>query len=182
MKNFTKGLLSGLCIGLTISFSAIAFASQPIKLIINGREIQCDVPPQNINGRVLVPARFVAEPLGASVEWDGAKKIVKISSQKKQSVDSSQTNNEIKILKDYYIQSDEPCIEYQEIVYIELLTGINHFNISVEDVFYNQSKKTLTFYGRNIYNVAETFENKNDVVNYRGRIYIKENIFKSLTY
>ncbi|HQA07934.1 MAG TPA: copper amine oxidase N-terminal domain-containing protein [Syntrophomonadaceae bacterium] len=82
MGKFTKGLLFGLCIGLIISFSAMAFASQPIKLIINGQEIKCDVPPQNIGGRVLVPARYVAEPLGATVEWDGVKQEVRISSQK----------------------------------------------------------------------------------------------------
>lgn len=93
MKKFTKGLLSGLCIGLTISFSAIAFASQPIKLIINGREIQCDVPPQNINGRVLVPARFVAEPLGASVEWDGAKNEVRVNSEKNRTEGINTNNN-----------------------------------------------------------------------------------------
>jgi len=52
----------------------------PIKLIINGQEIQCDVPPQNINGRVLVPAMFVAESLGASVAWDAANNAVVITS------------------------------------------------------------------------------------------------------
>ncbi|MGI6553132.1 MAG: copper amine oxidase N-terminal domain-containing protein [Bacillota bacterium] len=50
-------------------FSAVAVASPDIKLIINGKEIETDVPPQMINGRVMVPARFVAEPLGATVEW-----------------------------------------------------------------------------------------------------------------
>jgi predicted nucleic-acid-binding Zn-ribbon protein len=103
MKKFTKGLLSGLCIGLTISFSAIAFASQPIKLIINGREIQCDVPPQNINGRVLVPARFVAEPLGASVEWDGAKNEVRVSSQKEIQNDINSDQKE----KQVYISGED---------------------------------------------------------------------------
>ena len=37
-------------------------------------------PPQIINGRVMVPARFVAEPLGAKVEWDERSRTVIILS------------------------------------------------------------------------------------------------------
>lgn len=62
-------LLFGVLIGILVS-SSFAFASNPIKLLINGNQIQSDVPPQMINGRVFVPVRFVAEALGTSVEWD----------------------------------------------------------------------------------------------------------------
>lgn len=49
---------------------SIAQATNPIKLIVNGVDItyKSDVPPQIINGRTLVPARALAESLGASVE------------------------------------------------------------------------------------------------------------------
>lgn len=76
----TKYLLIGLVTGLIMATATFALADNPIKLIINGQEIQCDVSPQNINGRVLVPARFVAESLGASVAWDAAKNAVVITS------------------------------------------------------------------------------------------------------
>lgn len=72
MKKFFAGILMGLIVGLMVSTCAVALGNTPIKLIVNGNEVQCDVPPQNIGGRVLVPARFVAEALGATVEWDGA--------------------------------------------------------------------------------------------------------------
>lgn len=72
MKRFSTGLIIGLVTGLIVATATFALAANPIKLIVNGQEIQCDVPPQNINGRVLVPARFVAESLGASVTWDAA--------------------------------------------------------------------------------------------------------------
>ena len=72
----TKYLLIGLVTGLIMATATFALAGNPIKLIINGQEIQCDVSPQNINGRVLVPARFVAESLGASVAWDGVNNAV----------------------------------------------------------------------------------------------------------
>ena len=36
---------------------------------INGREIWLETPPMIVNGRTMVPLRFVAESLGAEVEW-----------------------------------------------------------------------------------------------------------------
>lgn len=81
-KRFSVGLPVGLLVGLILVTASFALAGQPIKLIINGKEIQCDVPPQMINGRVMVPARFVAEPLGAEVLWDSAYNAVNIKSQK----------------------------------------------------------------------------------------------------
>ncbi|MDI6813424.1 MAG: copper amine oxidase N-terminal domain-containing protein [Desulfitobacteriaceae bacterium] len=80
MKRFSFGLLVGFLVGLVLASTSFALADQPIRLIVNGKEIQCDVPPQLINGRVLVPARFVAEPLGARVEWDEQGQAVVINS------------------------------------------------------------------------------------------------------
>ena len=76
----SKYLLIGLVTGLIVATATFAMAANPIKLIVNGQEIQCDVPPQNINGRVLVPDRFVAESLGASVTWDSTNNAVVITS------------------------------------------------------------------------------------------------------
>lgn len=43
---------------------------------------ELDVPAQIINGRTLVPLRFVSEALGATVNWDGTAKTVTIFSDK----------------------------------------------------------------------------------------------------
>ncbi|MBE3586356.1 MAG: copper amine oxidase N-terminal domain-containing protein [Thermoanaerobacter sp.] len=40
-------------------FTTIAFADNPIKLFVNGQEIKPDVPPQLINGRTMVPIKWV---------------------------------------------------------------------------------------------------------------------------
>jgi hypothetical protein len=40
------------------------------KMIVNGREEPIDVPAQIIAGRTMVPLRFVAEALGAEVDWE----------------------------------------------------------------------------------------------------------------
>lgn len=80
-KRFSAGLLAGLLIGLLLSAATLAFAAQPIKLIVNGVDItpKCDVPPQIIDGRTMVPARFLAEALGATVKWDSENRAVIIT-------------------------------------------------------------------------------------------------------
>lgn len=45
---------------------------------INGEKINLDVASSIINGRTYIPVRFVAESLGARVEWDSVNKIVDI--------------------------------------------------------------------------------------------------------
>jgi hypothetical protein len=60
-------------------FAAVAFADNPVKLIVNGREIKPDVAPQIINGRTMVPVSWVAEALGADVQWDEKQRIVRLN-------------------------------------------------------------------------------------------------------
>ena len=83
MKKFSLGLIVGLIVGVLLV--GVATAATNIKLIINGQEIEMDVQPQIVDGRVLVPARFVAEPLGATVEWKDNSVII----------NSANKNNEI---------------------------------------------------------------------------------------
>gem|GEM_PF-1126778 len=59
---------------LTLVLAVDAFAANSIRLIVNGQEIEPDVPPQIINGRTMVPIRWVAEALGADMEQDASNK------------------------------------------------------------------------------------------------------------
>lgn len=68
-------ILTGVVI-LAVALTTVALAANPIKLIVNGQEIKPDVPPQIINGRTMVPVRWVAEALGADVQWDEENKVV----------------------------------------------------------------------------------------------------------
>lgn len=45
---------------------------------INGEPYYLDVPAKIVNGRTLVPVRFIAESLNCDVEWDGETKTVKV--------------------------------------------------------------------------------------------------------
>ena len=46
--------------------------------IVNGKAIENDVAPLIVNSRTYTPARFVAEQLGSSVEWDEEERTVTI--------------------------------------------------------------------------------------------------------
>ena len=48
-----------------------------VRVILNGRTLQFDVPPIMENDRTLVPLRVIFEALGAGVEWDGATQTVR---------------------------------------------------------------------------------------------------------
>lgn len=47
---------------------------------INGKEVELDAAAKAIDGRTLVPVRFIAESLGAEVGWDQESKTVLINS------------------------------------------------------------------------------------------------------
>ncbi|MGB9866499.1 MAG: sigma factor regulator N-terminal domain-containing protein [Bacillota bacterium] len=68
-------------VGLVVFAGAGAMAEESIRLVVDGREILPDVAPRLIDGRVMVPLRWVAEALGARVEWDETTRTVTIASQ-----------------------------------------------------------------------------------------------------
>lgn len=47
-------------------------ATANVSLVVNGASVASDVPPQIVNGRTMVPVRFVGEALGLAVSWDDA--------------------------------------------------------------------------------------------------------------
>jgi len=50
--------------------SSTVYATEEIKVELDGAPISFDVPPQIINGRTMVPMRKIFESLGAVVTWD----------------------------------------------------------------------------------------------------------------
>jgi hypothetical protein len=47
--------------------------------VVNSRTVSMDVPPAVIDGRTVVPVRFVAENMGAKVDWQGDTQTVQIT-------------------------------------------------------------------------------------------------------
>ena len=63
----------------------INFGGQEIKMqigkkvaFVNGKETSLDVAPYIVNGRTLVPIRFISEIFGSNVVWDGTTKTVTV--------------------------------------------------------------------------------------------------------
>ena len=56
---------------------------------VNNNAVILDVPAQSVNGRTMVPARFVAEALGCNVTWNSDNQLIQISSSKS----TNDTNN-----------------------------------------------------------------------------------------
>lgn len=73
MKRFLAGFLTA---ALLFSVSN-ALAEDLVRLVVNGKEISFpEAPPTIINNRVMVPARPLAEALGAQVGWDAESRTV----------------------------------------------------------------------------------------------------------
>ncbi len=56
---------------IAVSVAAPVCADDTVKVIMNGTEMNFDVPPQIINDYTMVPMRAIFEELGYNVEWDG---------------------------------------------------------------------------------------------------------------
>jgi len=82
MRKQILACILGLFLSISLFGTLSAVAGEPIKLLVDGNEIQCDVPPQIIDGRTMVPVRFAAQALGATVAWDEAANAVIITSAK----------------------------------------------------------------------------------------------------
>ena len=48
-------------------------------MYVNDTPLEIDVPPAIVEGRTLLPIRWVAEPLGADVSWDGTERKVTVT-------------------------------------------------------------------------------------------------------
>ena len=65
-------LVLALVAAVSIAAPVPSGAQSPIRVFIDGRPVNFDVPPQMIQGRVLVPLRGIFEQLGATVNYDAA--------------------------------------------------------------------------------------------------------------
>lgn len=74
MKKFLAGLLVGLILATALPAAAAVYGQYQgydiVKVLVNGKEVKSDVPAVIMNGRTMVPLRFVSEAFGANVGWD----------------------------------------------------------------------------------------------------------------
>ena len=65
----------------TNSYTSIQLTEGQTTAYINGEPVELETPAQIIQDRFLVPLRFVAESLGATVEWDPYGQIIDITAR-----------------------------------------------------------------------------------------------------
>lgn len=65
---------------------------------INGSEVRLSAKAESINGRILVPLRFVSEALGANIKWDSANLVAVITSSSEGN--SAQVAEELALVSD----------------------------------------------------------------------------------
>lgn len=75
--------------------------------LINTREdtdkpVKLDVAPQIINGRTMVPLRFVAESAGLDVDWNGDERVITITEPKGATVKFANVEGEFAPIKDLF--------------------------------------------------------------------------------
>lgn len=57
---------------------AMAAPTSQIRLVVDGSELIASASPVIVNGRTLVPIRFISERIGAQVVWDGVNRTVTV--------------------------------------------------------------------------------------------------------
>lgn len=140
MKKFTVCLL---LLSLCILMGSSALAQQNIKILINGKVMQPEIPVQIVEGSVMVPLRFVAEALKAEVNWNEQKSTVEI------------TNNipDYKLMKlngkqttwPYWEENGEVYMEVHNYVELMRLYYSNHYSVSLGNTHIMLNQKSFRY-------------------------------------
>lgn len=156
-----KRFLAGLLVGLVLATASWAVAAeQPIKLIVNGQEVPSDPAPRMIDNRVFVPVRFVAEALGADVNWDDANRAVVIATVL---TEIEQTSSEVKAKPtaegiDYYVNG-RILIEYLASKYPDKkISGLGGTNIIWLDEYTFELPLKILSNGQKMWSVKPLME------------------------
>ncbi|HJV44700.1 MAG TPA: copper amine oxidase N-terminal domain-containing protein [Bacillota bacterium] len=141
-----KKFILGLTCGIVISATTVAFATDTIqaylsstKYVFNGqsKELGSEYITLNYNGHNYVPVRFIAESLGASIEYDNNNPTVFVNSTTPSATTSlntidSKASNDIQLLKSKGIP-DETIIKLGDNVDV-LANLIREENINQEQI------------------------------------------------
>ena len=79
--------------------TSIVITADSDVMLVNGEEVQLDVPAKIVNGRTVVPVRAVAEGMTAKVEWDAQTSTVNIT--KMQAATTEDLTDETNIVAKY---------------------------------------------------------------------------------
>ena len=141
-----KKLIVLMVIMLLMVGSSVAIAGNMIKVYVNGKQVISDQQPFITNGRTMVPLRFVAEALGAEVNWDGATESVLIEQNYKPftqedflSVEKLQTKHGIVIMN--HLEYDKLSAAHTNL--LTCVINLTQDNTNEGNARYNKAIKQL---------------------------------------
>lgn len=143
MKKYIVITLVFCILGATAVFAAQA----SIDLVVDGKLVNIDVPPQLVDGRVLVPIRAVSEALGAEVNWDPVNHRVLVSSKKQPSENEALGQKEVISVSKYSVYGDlAVTVDSIEVYPLANITNI-YVNMKNNSNFASVSfpRKTISF-------------------------------------
>lgn len=128
VKKFLSAVLMCGCV-----LSSVVFAQSDINVVYEGKSIVFDVPPQNINDRVMVPLRAIFETIDAKVTWsDETKTIMSIKDEKTVTM---QIGNNSMWIGDEEVKLDSPpvIIDSRTLVPVRAIAESYDINVSWDD-------------------------------------------------
>lgn len=146
----------------------IEFKMNSKTAVVNGNQVSLDVPPSIINGRTLVPLRFIGENYDGQVNWDEATKQVTI-------ITNDQPNKvptvEIPVyLNNVKLSFDNPPFSLNNRTYVPLESFLKQlgddvqFEVNGDEIFIEMDGASITIYvGRNYAQLNGNYITMNDV-------------------
>ncbi len=111
------------------------------KAIVNGEQKGLDVPAMIIDGRTLVPLRFIGENYQGQVNWNGTSKVVTIVTANKQPDNEKPPINPVQVyLNHELLIFDNPAINLNNKVYVPLESFIRQMG---QDAYYEQHDNAI---------------------------------------
>lgn len=152
IKSIVFGIIIGVLTTASITVFGLSLASprveawlqtQQITIIVNGRtlELTGDSSILNFNGRVHVPARDIAESLGATVLWDEPSQTILIVSPQPEVI-------EIEVPVEVHIPPPVPARRYDPLPMRRVLREIS-INITAMEFYLSQTDVILDLESRN---------------------------------
>ena len=137
-----------ICMIMVMIFGGIISvqAVEPVKIFINGKEIQTDTPPKILNNRVFLPVRTRAENLNLDISWNELQRAVYINNRQ-----SNTDRNLIKLNGElttwpYWEDNGRLYMEYHNA--LELIRIV--YNPIYEPVSYSPSNNILFIGNRSV--------------------------------
>lgn len=122
----------------------VSAADKPISLYIDNKKIDCDVPPEIINGRTLVPARVIFEHFDADVYWNDSLKQATIATDSKTIILTINSNTAMVNSKRYVLDTAPVIKDGRTLIPVRFVSEAMGHEVNWDDKTRSVKIKTKT--------------------------------------